>query len=132
MRTPSLTRILLLVEALAHLALARAALACFPYEVFERTIASSPPGLPDASRIVAARQIGSAIERVARMVPWRSDCLIQAAAARWMLRVRRIPNRIHIGVAIANGFTAHAWVTSGEYLVTGRAGRQSFHIIRTL
>jgi hypothetical protein len=133
MRHLSLPRILLLLEALAHLALARAALACLRYKVLERTISRSPAGWPNADETAAARQIGWAIGRVARVVPWRSDCLIQAAAARWMLRGRQIPSEIHIGVAKpASGFSAHAWVTSGDSFITGRAGHQNFNVIRIL
>lgn len=132
-RRLSLPRILLLVEALLHLAVASAAIACLRYKDFESTIANGAAGQPDKNGMASARQIGSAIQRLARIVPWRADCLIQAAAARWMLRRRQIPNRLYIGVAKpTHGLAAHAWLISGEFFVTGRPGHQGFDIIRTL
>lgn len=61
------------------------------------------------------------IPRVARRMPWRSDCLIQALAAqRWLARAG-IASSIHIGTRTtpAKGFEAHAWLIAGAQIVTG-------------
>src|SRR5947208_2523981 len=53
------------------------------------------PAPPDIERPrgragVEARRVGHAVERVARVLPWRPVCLPQALATRWMLRRRAI------------------------------------------
>jgi Transglutaminase-like superfamily len=54
-------------------------------------------------------------------VPWRSDCLVQALAARRWLARSGIASRIGIGARRDqhDAFMAHAWLTVGERLVTG-------------
>ena len=61
------------------------------------------------------------LPRIARRMPWRSDCLIQALAAqRWLAR-SGIASSIRIGTRTspAKGFEAHAWLVAGEQIVTG-------------
>ena len=65
--------------------------------------------------------VGRAINSAGSRVPWRSDCLLQAmAAARWLDRIERAYN-LNIGVRknAAGGLEAHAWLTSGDLVVTG-------------
>lgn len=97
---------------------------------FRRT----PPGeLPllardgnGASRPLTARQ-QALVERVAYAVPimglrvpWRSDCVVQALAARRWLGRGGVAAEICIGVRNdAAGFQAHAWLKVGERIVTG-------------
>jgi len=53
-------------------------------------------------------------------VPWRSDCLIQALAARRWLARAAAPSDVCIGVRKdEQGFQAHAWLKVGERIVTG-------------
>ena len=126
-------RKVLLAEACLHVGAARLALGCLRYKTFEAMIAGNGRVGPNDETSVAARQIGSVVRRVASIVPWRSDCLIQAAAARWMLRRRDIVTHLYIGVTHPNtGFAAHAWLTSGPCSVTGGPGHNHFKTIRIL
>lgn len=67
------------------------------------------------------------VERVAYIipimglrVPWRSDCLVQALAARRWLARGRVKSDLCIGVRKGDeGFGAHAWLKVGERIVTG-------------
>jgi len=60
------------------------------------------------------------LERVARHTWWRSMCLEQAVAGRWMLRRRGIPSTMYVGMAKRNGnFIAHAWLVGEGRTVTG-------------
>ena len=58
-----------------------------------------------------AFQLGPCWARVARHTWWRSMCLEQALAGRWMLRRRGIPSTMYVGMAKRGGnFIAHAWL----------------------
>ena len=67
------------------------------------------------------------LERVAYMVPimgermpWRSDCVVQALAARRWLARGGIASNVCIGVRKdARDLQAHAWLKVGERIVTG-------------
>ncbi|GAA4716673.1 hypothetical protein GCM10023325_11470 [Sphingomonas lutea] len=70
---------------------------------------------------VTIDRVGIAIARACYRVPWRADCLIQALAAQRWLRRHGIPSRVAIGIreSGANPFEAHAWLISGDTVVTG-------------
>tara|TARA_R100000750_G_scaffold140_2_gene369 strand:+ start:3127 stop:3555 length:429 start_codon:yes stop_codon:yes gene_type:complete len=78
------------------------------------------PPLSDAERSVVER-IAWAVAVAARYVPWRSDCLVQALAARTWLASHGIESRLVIGVPHQKGarFEAHAWLLSHGITVTG-------------
>jgi hypothetical protein len=95
---------------------------------FRRTPASELPLLADdrGGEPLTARQ-RELIERVAYIVPimglrvpWRSDCVVQALAARRWLARGGVGSNLCIGVrSDAQGFQAHAWLRVGERIVTG-------------
>jgi hypothetical protein len=74
--------------------------------------AEGPPDSPAAG-------VGRAVERVARISPWRPRCLPQAIATRRMLKRRRIPSRGHLGVVGTAPLSTHAWVTVDGAVVQG-------------
>jgi hypothetical protein len=82
------------------------------------------PLLPSAATAadgIGPERVGWAVQTAARLVPWRSDCLVQAIAAqRWLGRERR-PTQLVIGVHkdAAGRFEAHAWLRCGSVTVTG-------------
>ena len=77
----------------------------------------APRGGPGESRGVP---IGVMLARVARHTWWRSMCLEQALAGRWMLRRRGIPSTMYVGMAKRGGdFIAHAWLVGEGHTVTG-------------
>lgn len=70
---------------------------------------------------VETQLIGWAINSAAARVPWRSDCLLQAmAGSMWLDRIER-NYKLNIGVRknAAGELEAHAWLTSGDLVVTG-------------
>jgi transglutaminase superfamily protein len=123
----------LLVEAAGMLLAARLALLVFPYRLFERILRSRwpQPGEADPETV---RAVGATVARVARHVPWRAECLVQAAAGRWMLRRRAIGSRLFLGVQRgADGrLQAHAWLRCGDTIVTGSPGHERFRRLREL
>ena len=67
-----------------------------------------------------ARRIAWAVPRVAKAMPFRADCLVQAMAAQAMLARRGLDSEVHIGARkILGGFAAHAWLTHRGEVVTG-------------
>lgn len=76
--------------------------------------------LSDHQRGLVMR-VAYVVPRVARRMPWRSDCLVQALAARRWLTGQNIPSTLHIGTrkTPGKGFEAHAWLGVADIIVTG-------------
>ena len=119
----------LLAEAVAWLAFARLALLAVPFRTLAARFgkaSAAAEGLSQPDSLTAiqaelAREIGWAITRAARHVPFSASCLPQAIAARAMLNRRRVASVMHFGVAktIDTGLAAHAWLDAGTVEVTG-------------
>jgi hypothetical protein len=76
-------------------------------------------------------QIGLAVRRASRSVPWETRCFVEAIAAKRMLKRRNIPCTIYLGLKkieiIKEGeymedIAAHAWIACGDIIVAGRQG----------
>lgn len=72
----------------------------------------------DAGKV---RRIAILVPRLARRLPFRADCLVQAMAAQSWLARYGIATRVVIGVDSDNesGFSSHAWLLWGDDVVTG-------------
>jgi hypothetical protein len=73
---------------------------------------------------MAARECDRAaffIPRMAKRVPWRSDCLVQALAGQAWLAAGGIASEIRVGVGKpdAHLFEAHAWLIAGGHVLLG-------------
>jgi hypothetical protein len=70
------------------------------------------------------RQIGTAVQRVSRNVPWRSRCYLEAVVTKRMLKRRGLPCAIHLGLKKddTGSLAAHAWTTCGDLIITGGSG----------
>ncbi|MCV2877661.1 lasso peptide biosynthesis B2 protein [Sedimentimonas flavescens] len=75
----------------------------------------------DVNDLARAHSVGRAISRAARIVPWRSDCLVQARAAQAWLTGEGIASQIRLGARrLPDGaFGAHAWLVCGQDIITG-------------
>jgi hypothetical protein len=120
----------LLFQAVASLALARLALIFVPFrKLAERFGTATPPDKAtqafqarlDVDQAALVRDIGWAVTRAARYVPFRAVCLPQAIAAQRMLSRRDIASVMHFGVAKKAGeeMGAHAWLDADGIEVTG-------------
>ena len=110
-----MVRISDLVRATLELGYARARLGAMP----DVAAVSLDELSPEEERLI--ERIAYVIPRVAARLPWRTDCLVQAIAAkRWLAR-SGIVSRLHFGVPREKQpeFEAHAWLTVGERIVTG-------------
>lgn len=103
---------------------------------FRRTAAgigrvSVPAGidvLPPPVR-ARARYVCRRTARIARRVPWRTSCLVQAVAGWMLLKRRGIAATIRLGVkqdAGSGSLAAHAWLIVGGETVLGGAAAEGF------
>ncbi len=76
---------------------------------------------PSTDPANAMARTGFIITFAARYLPWRSDCLPQALAARRWLLDQGIATEIRIGVERPEDgeFGAHAWLVRGDRVITG-------------
>ena len=121
----------LLAEAVAWLLLTRLALLLVPFPRLARGLGTFVP--PSDARAVAARmsgapsatslaeEIGWAVTRAARHVPFNAVCLPQAMTARIMLKRRGVGSVLHFGAAKGEQkpLDAHAWLDAAGVEVTG-------------
>jgi hypothetical protein len=121
----------LLFEAVAWLLLARLSLLLVSFPRLARHLGTVvTPADPragqaasgnsaDAARLAA--EIGWAVTRAARHVPFKAVCLPQAIAARLMLRRRGVTSVLHFGARTgsAKPIDAHAWLDAAGVKVTG-------------
>jgi len=123
----------LLIEALALLCCARLLIRVVPFRWIAphlgRPMAESPADVGDAQRQLALR-VAWAVQAVARSVPLGFVCMPQAVAAKWMLRRRRLPSTLYLGLQRQKecGTTAHAWLRVGDMILTGRR-ESSIHTV---
>ncbi len=125
----SAARRALVVEAVACLLLARLGLIVVPFPTLARRLGQFVP--PSDPRVAAARkrgphgalanEIGWAVTRAARHVPFKAVCLPQAMAAQAMLRRRGVVSVMHFGAARGGEkpLDAHAWLDAAGVEVTG-------------
>jgi hypothetical protein len=122
---------LLLVQATIALAAMRIAIGTLPFRVIARllglelirSLAVQGRGDPRAA------EIGWALRAAAAHTPWESTCLIQALAGAALLRLRRIPSTLSLGVSrepADRQLIAHAWLRCGDEILTGAEGRDRF------
>ena len=79
-----------------------------------------------------ARRIAQTVRLASRVTPWQANCLPQALAAAFILRLYRIPYALFMGVsrsADAPTMTAHAWVQVGRVAVSGGHGFNDFTVV---
>jgi hypothetical protein len=121
----------LLVEAVTWLLLARLSLIFISFQKLARHLGTFvAPADARALRAKAensrdharlAGEIGWAVTRAARHVPFKAVCLPQAMAARIMLKRRGVDSVLHFGARIGpdKPIDAHAWLDAAGVEVTG-------------
>lgn len=122
----------LAAEALAELLWARLLRPLQSYTRYLHTFGSlchQVPNLPENPAKVT--DVAKAIRRVERHLPGDGTCLLQARAATRMLRRRRIPSILYVGVKRDDkgDMQSHAWVKNGTLFVTGRHGHRQFAVL---
>lgn len=79
------------------------------------------------------RRLSWAIELMSSYTPWESKCLVQAITGKLLLRQKRLENTLYLGVAKTKeeGMIAHAWLRSGDDIVTGKCDSKEFTVVAT-
>lgn len=87
----------------------------------QRRAASLQPQRADHAIRAAGDEVAFIILRLARRLPWRTDCLVQAIAGQRMLTRRGLVSEIVVGTAKhADGtFEAHAWLSCAGTIILG-------------
>jgi transglutaminase superfamily protein len=121
----------LFAEAFLYLGAGRLSVLVVPFRwtaAWLGRVSAETIDVDDPASRAAAERIGTAIARVSRHTPWRSNCLPQALAAHAMLRHRRVATTVHFGLAKDSGarLRAHVWVKCGDVVVTGGRGHARF------
>jgi hypothetical protein len=120
----------MVAEAIACLAIARLALIAVPFPRIARRLGDFvPPEDPRAARATIhaiadaaiACDIGWAVTRAARYMPFDAVCLPQAMAARLMLERRGVFSVMHLGACAPSDTVheTHAWLNAAGVEVTG-------------
>jgi len=70
-----------------------------------------------------AKLISRYVNRSADNTPWESKCLVRALTAQRLLKKKKIPTTMYLGVKTEDGkMLAHAWIRTGSLYVTGGTG----------
>lgn len=71
-----------------------------------------------------ARRVSQYVNRSADNTPWESKCLVRALTAQSLLKKKKIPSTLYLGVGKdeEGKMVAHAWIRAGAMYVTGGIG----------
>ncbi len=123
---------------------ARLALIFVPFPRLARRLGDFVPPSDARARLLArsrrtdqaplAEEIGWAVTRAARYLPFKAVCLPQAMAARVMLKRRGVASVMHFGAAKGEEkpLDAHAWLDAAGVEVTGYPVGEEFRRDRML
>jgi hypothetical protein len=98
--------------------------------IYGRQMVETPARLPEEQEEFA-RHTGTTLAFVKKHLLWRSTCVMDAIAARIILKRRNIPSTVYIGFrhGVTSGpFNAHAWVRSGKWTVTGSPVHKTYRV----
>jgi len=126
----------LFFEAFVLLGLMRAAILLFPFRTIAKMMGLTQVNTSSfVCEEMAARPtaVGWAIQAAAARTHWESACLAQALAGMSMLSRRGVSATIYLGVGKgendAETISAHAWLCSGDTILTGGCGVERFSAI---
>lgn len=125
---------ILFFEAVLLLFLVRFAIFLLPFRKIAPRLGTNmkktPEHVPEQS-IEILQFIKYSLSRANRLTPWKNRCLVQAIAGKIMLKRRKIPSTLFLGVSKDKGkvLKAHAWLRSGEIILTGEEGREQFKVV---
>lgn len=113
----------LFIEAVVCLGVARLAIRFLPFCRIAPFLGRAMLETPNKSSPIVAPglQVSWAVRTAGRYTPWESKCLAQAVAAKMMLKRRRLPSTLYLGLSKdgEKGLRAHAWLRCGDRILTG-------------
>lgn len=111
-----------MIEAAAALLIVRIGLWTLPFSTLTRLLDRLATPAERQKRAAEAGRIGRIVEGVARRLPLGMTCLVEALAARAMLRRRGYDSRVRFGVRSAKSrrtIESHAWLECDGLVVVG-------------
>ena len=123
----------LLVSALGVLFTMRVALWITSTPWLLRSVLGRSSRPADRAPDVPAEQVGLAVRRASRVVPF-ATCLPQALAVVWMLARRGHTGALRIGVkrGTAGELVAHAWVEHENRIIIGGRGVKQYAVLPSI
>ena len=121
----------LIIEAFFVLGMSQAAIKTIKFKSMAahwgEHLQESPYVINDKERSVVGN-VSWAVNTMSRHTFWECKCLAQAVAAKYLLRRRNIKSTLYLGVARdeQQQMVAHAWLRSGDKIVTGARGKEGF------
>lgn len=124
-----LRRQLLVVEAVAALAVAAAAIALVPFRTAVK-LGSRPLR---GNKRIAVEEICWSAKAASARVPWRAMCFERGLAVQWMLRRRGHDAKLVYGARLGeeDGLDAHVWVTLEDRILIGEEQASLFRSLAT-
>ncbi len=77
------------------------------------------------------RTIARYIKTMSRFMPWKSTCLVQAAAGKILMNRKKIDSTVYFGVKKdnKNKLQAHAWLRVGQDIILGGENASEFVVV---
>ena len=123
----------LLLEAAWSLLLARLKLRCFSFSRLATTFSlpTKCPELTGSPRGLVCSEVGSAVERMAGLLPGRTACFPRAIATQAMLRRRGVSTTLYYGARDDGSLVAHVWIQDGDVGVIGMPSEGDYSVVAT-
>jgi hypothetical protein len=124
---------LLIVEAMAGLAVAAAAIAVLPFRKAVKVGSMGERRSADRFTDLDVDEICWSVKAVAARVPWRAMCFERGLAVQWMLRRRGLDAKLVYGARLGEeaGLDAHVWVTLNDRILIGGEQAAEFQRLAT-
>lgn len=122
---------LLLIEVFILTGIIRLAVIIIPFKklvkFFGRHNEESSREINDTEKAFAGI-VAWAVNIVSKITPWKNTCIVKALTAQILLTRRKVSSTLYLGVAKddKNNLEAHAWLRSGENIITGEAESKRF------
>lgn len=125
---------LLILETFVSISIARLLIIIFPFQKLAKRLGQHKAESPQELVLIQqskSLEIGKMIRKVSAYTPFRSLCFEQALACKMMLNRRKISSTIYFGLAKEKStqLKAHAWLRSGQHILTGNKGKENFKIV---
>ena len=126
----------LFMEVAIWLGIARLAVLVVPFRwiapFLGRHMAESPQTTEAKEKEIAER-ISRVVQTASRHMPWECKCLTRAIACKSMLKRRGLRTTLYLGVAKGGEehLKAHAWLRTGDLIVTGERDMDRFIVVST-
>lgn len=126
----------MIIEGLLFLFAARVTLRIIPFKRIAQKLGRHMWETPTTNHLQnkeAIHTVRRTLDRLSGKTLWETTCLTRAMAGKVMLNRRGIACTLYFGLAKEttenNGLKAHAWLRSGNSLITGGGNLSSFTVV---